>query len=322
MKHTSSISQKRVPANIVTARTKTAGFTLIELLVVIAIIAVLAALLLPALSAAKERAKRAQCANSLKQIGEALSVYTSEFNNNLPLLKWAQPSGSVWYPYEMARFNGSAASPTLDTGWENLGLLYITKMLGNPHIFYCGSNPEDVSDPFSYAYYGEGGYNWPFNCFNNTPAGGNPGYIRAGYSYYPQNKITDAPQAIPGVGAAGNVALPALNPKNNDAVSHGDQGAASAVSTWNVTTPYKDTAVDQGKAIVTDNLSSLDHLYHKSGTTVAGLNALFSDGHVRWQQAKANPTLFSPTGVWAAINAGTAGTGQVDIRYLMFSWQP
>ena len=59
------------------------GFTLIELLVVIAIIAILAGLLLPSLARAKMSAQASGCANNIKQLAVAWTMYADDNADSL-----------------------------------------------------------------------------------------------------------------------------------------------------------------------------------------------------------------------------------------------
>ncbi len=68
---------------------RAAAFTLIELLTVIAIIAILAAILIPTISKIRKTARATQCANNVRQWGQAIQLYAQENKGAYTAKGWA-----------------------------------------------------------------------------------------------------------------------------------------------------------------------------------------------------------------------------------------
>ncbi|MEE2912424.1 MAG: prepilin-type N-terminal cleavage/methylation domain-containing protein [Planctomycetota bacterium] len=128
------------------------GFSLLELIVVISITSLLAGLLLPAFSSVRENANRVLCGSNQRQLGQSLTMYSSDRRNRLPrasALDLPEPDPGL---LAMVRkgigslMNGSPMpipEPLQDSTWDGLGELYRLQYCDTPEPYYCPSHEGD-----------------------------------------------------------------------------------------------------------------------------------------------------------------------------------
>jgi len=258
------------------------------LLVVIAIIAILAALLLPALAKSRERASRIGCANNLHQIGLGINMYTADYNDLVPFVRWSKGNpGRSYVPCLVAPGTGNVI-----LGYFGLGLLWRTKAVPHAKVFYCPSQAKQNAN-MTYEYYTQTA-RWP-----SVPATDASGRIRMCYSYFFQLKETEN---------YGGYTLPKATRKYGIPVEIG--GTEEGIDSVRV------PLLNPAKSITVDLTQSLDLAPHRDGG-IAGLNALFTDGHVKWQSARRNPDAFDP-----ALWAKGFNTDELGFRRVMNYWEP
>jgi prepilin-type N-terminal cleavage/methylation domain-containing protein/prepilin-type processing-associated H-X9-DG protein len=132
------------------------GFTLTELLVVIAIIAILAAIIFPVFSRARESARRAKCASQLRQLGMAIEVYASDYDDLIPQT-FGAPHHMIWRD---------------DLGAVAHGRLF--PYARNLSIFFCptATGVKEDTNPGGAGWGGGLGGAWCSYLYRNAQAGG------------------------------------------------------------------------------------------------------------------------------------------------------
>jgi prepilin-type N-terminal cleavage/methylation domain-containing protein/prepilin-type processing-associated H-X9-DG protein len=134
-------------------RPTSTGMTLVELLVVLAIISVLAAVVMPVFRTARMYAQRAVCISNLHQATLALTLYSQDYDDNLPNFRSdptsaLQPDNLVYWHDHFCR--ATRLIPNQVT-WVSLVLPYVANSGktsgGTCPIFHCPADTDLVTRP-------------------------------------------------------------------------------------------------------------------------------------------------------------------------------
>src|SRR2546425_8914846 len=258
---------------------KKSGFTLIELLVVIAIIAILAAILFPVFAQARDKARQTSCLSNMKQIGTAIMLYTSDYDETtMPNRTCGIAPGRYGSPG-----NTNCECYTPYASWHD----ELAPYLKSYAVFRCPSASRANAT-------GEGYYP---ALGAKAPPGGNPLNLTWNYNvnfiFVRGNCFSTCPD----------------NPNDPNFPWTPRCGGGRRLAT--ISEPGDLIAIIEGRAESPDVRNSIGNLRCRHA---AGATYTYADGHAAWHKFMA--TLY-PTFQW--IDPGLATTNQIATQQAAYA---
>ena len=264
------------------------GFTLVELLVVIGIIAILVGILLPTLSGARRTANKVKCQSQLREIGNSLKLYQSEYKGFWPVvrhqanatmptsnvsLRSPLPRNDYWYMFLLKYFTNRGYT---DTAGKRLLDFVNTPLFGCPSVDKPDFDASTSSAEFNSGY-GMG----PYALYGkNTFLTANSGPLAAPYTVKGSHWAMIELDNI-----QGNYFRMTqwVNPAEKVIIADSRSWfmeTRSPTSLAAIVHPQPETAAIGYDSLATHQLDRWRHSRRRGGKNPQSMNMLFCDGHV------------------------------------------
>lgn len=240
--------------------------------------------------AGRMHSKLLMCTTNLKKMSQALKVYCDTYDGTMPAMDSVTYIRAYWM---LSSWNYT----TNKQDWANAGCFFKAGLIPDGRTFYCPATPGYMDEYLAYSNPAPWGSNLQLQAPNQSGTGN--AWLRAvkGYIYWPQSKRLATASDLATMGSSVSLRYQVGYPMPTYTISE----------------------LDPARAMVVDSVALTDE------TGMYKTNALFGDGHVRYQTTPRN----SSTGKWYYPYQGQFPNGltaaqctEIIMCQYMYQFQP